>query len=76
MVFDMAMSFMTHMERFGLIAIDNRTGELVQDLSLYQWTRMAEDFAIWYGELEMRATDAESARHRCCEREGAGIPAR
>ena len=56
MIYDMAMSFMMHLERNGFIIIDARTGELLKDLALAKWNRMAGDFADWVGELELASS--------------------
>ena len=56
MVYDISMSFINRMEMIGLIVVDLLTGELVHNLSVVEWTRMADDFTGWYDELELASS--------------------
>ena len=50
---DLALSYIAHMERNRQITIDSQTGQLLQDLDLAKWKRLADDFSRWIAEGEL-----------------------
>ena len=58
---DLALSYIAHMERDDHIAVDEETGQLLKNLDLTKWKRMAEDFSRWIaeGELSSRLDEEE-----------------
>ena len=55
-IYDISMSFISYMERQGLIPIDVMTGELLQDLSMSKWRSTARDFTEWLKRLELASS--------------------
>ena len=52
MIYDISMSYLTHMERINQIALHSTTGTLVRNFDIVEWERLADDFTAWYDELE------------------------